>query len=111
MPTDTMVKKWCNSQPDEEEHKLTFEAVLQKAKEHEAAVREYIYLAEENATMTTAFQQTKQVATDIQQETNHQLWFQGTHNFRWHLSSTRCNLWILQESLLLGACVDQEETG
>ena len=58
------VKKWCNSQSDEGKHKLTYEAVLKKAKEHEAAVREYICLADENPTMTTAFQQTKQVVID-----------------------------------------------
>ena len=58
------MKKWCNSQPDEGEHKLTYEAVLKKAKEYEAGVREYIHLAEENLTMTTAFQQKKQAVID-----------------------------------------------
>ena len=58
------VKKWCNTQPNNGNNKLTYEAVLRKAKEHEAEVTEYIHLVEENPTMTTAFQQTKQVAVD-----------------------------------------------
>ena len=58
------VKKWCNTQPGDDENKLMYEAVLRKGKEHEAAVRQYIHLVEENPTMTTAFQQTKQVAVD-----------------------------------------------
>ena len=58
------VKRWCNTQEDTGEHKLTYD-VLKRAKEHEAAVREYKKMAEDNPTLTTAYMETKQqVAVD-----------------------------------------------
>ena len=44
------VKMWCNTQSVDDDIKLTYEAALRKAREHEAAVREYIPLVEENPT-------------------------------------------------------------
>ena len=76
---------WCNTPPDDSDNKLTYETVLRKAKEHEAAVREYIWLVEENLTMTTAFQQMKQVAIDafkVKKQSSRGSWKMSTFGSR-----------------------------
>ena len=61
------VKKWCNGQPEEGENKLTYQKVLTKAKEHEAAVREYLAMSKDTPTLTTGYLQTRQMEVDALQ--------------------------------------------
>ena len=51
------VKKWAAKQKETGEDAITYIQVMDKCKEHEAAVRDYVAMASDNPQLHTAFQQ------------------------------------------------------
>ena len=51
------VKKWATQQKEVGDDAITYTKVIDKCKEHEASVRDYIRMASDNSQLKTAYQQ------------------------------------------------------
>ena len=51
------VKKWAANETEDGENAITYTKVIDKCKEHEATVRDYIVMASNNSQLQTAYQQ------------------------------------------------------
>ena len=50
------VKKWVAKQKEDGPDALTYQKVMDKCKEYEATVRDYIFMANDNSQLQTAYQ-------------------------------------------------------
>ena len=51
------MKKWATQQKEVGDDAITYTKVIDKCKEHEASVRDYIMMASDNSQLKTAYQQ------------------------------------------------------
>ena len=51
------VKKWATQQKEDGDDAITYTKVVDKCKEHEASVRDYIMMASDNSQLKTVYQQ------------------------------------------------------
>ena len=51
------VKKWATQQKEDGDDAITYSKVVDKCKEHEASVRDYIMMASDNSKLKTVYQQ------------------------------------------------------
>ena len=51
------MKKWATQQKEDGDNAITYTKVVDKCKEHEASVRDYIMMASDNSQLKTVYQQ------------------------------------------------------